>query len=157
MFLFGPKTPEALFKKINLYPPMIGAGIKVLEVTDNFTRIKVVLRHRWWNKNVVGTAFGGSLYMMTDPFFMAIMMVNLGRDYIVWDKSAQIDFIKPGRGDVFATFHIAPEEIARVKALADQGEKVLPTYSVDIVDGAGVIVARVTKGLYVRKKEIKNT
>ena len=143
------------FKLINFYPPMIGAGIRVREIDAAFTRIVVEMKLRWWNKNVFGTQFGGALYMMCDPFFVAILMTNLGRDYIVWDKAATIRFLKPGRKDVRAVFSLTPEEIARVKTATDAKGKYEPEYEVDIVDSDGLVVARVHKVLYVRRKDAK--
>ncbi len=143
------------FKLINFYPPMIGAGIRVVETDESFHTITVELRHRWWNKNVFGTAFGGSLYMMCDPFFVAIMMTQLGDGYIVWDKAASIQFLKPGRSTVRAVFHIPPAEIARVRAETDARGKYEPEYDADIIDADGVVVAKVHKLLYVRRKDAK--
>jgi len=143
------------FKMINWYPPFIGAGIRVERTSDDFSEIEVHMKLRWWNRNVVGTQFGGSLYMMCDPFFMAILMSHLGRGYIVWDKAARIDFLKPGRGRVKVVFRIPPEEIARIREQADTQPKVEPEFEVDVVDDAGVVVARVHKTLYVRKKPPK--
>ncbi len=143
------------FKLINWYPPLIGAGIKVIKTAPDFTAVTVEMKLRWWNKNVVGTQFGGSLYMMCDPFFMAILMTKLGRDYIVWDKAASIRFLKPGRKSVRAHFHIPPEEIARVKLEADTKGKLDAEYEVDVVDIDGVIVAKVHKTLYVRRKDFQ--
>lgn len=145
-----------LFRMINWYPPMIGAGIRVIDTSPDFTSITVEMRLTWWNRNVVGTQFGGSLYMMCDPFFMAILMTKLGKDYIVWDKAASIQFLKPGRSNVKAHFSIPQAEIDRVKAAADSQPKVEPEYDVDIVDTAGVVVARVHKVLYVRRKPVKS-
>ncbi len=147
------KRARTMFKLINYYPPLIGAGIRVVDHNEESTRIVVEMKLTWWNKNVVGTQFGGSLYMMTDPFFMAILMINLGPDYIVWDKSAAIRFLKPGRGRVRAVFEIAPDEIAQIKAAADDGPKVEPVFTVDITDDAGQVIAQVTKELYVRRKD----
>ena len=143
------------FKLINFYPPLIGAGIRVVETSADFTTVTVEMKHTWWNKNIFGTQFGGSLYMMCDPFFVAILMNNLGDNYIVWDKAATIQFLKPGRSKVRAVFHIAPEEIARVKAETDARGKYEPEYDADIVDEAGVVVAKVHKVLYVRRKDAK--
>jgi hypothetical protein len=39
--------------------------------------------------------YGGSLYSMTDPFYMPMLISNLGSDYVVWDKAAHIRFRKP--------------------------------------------------------------
>jgi hypothetical protein len=89
---------------------------------------------------------------MCDPFFVFLLMRNMGPGYIVWDKAVKIEFLKPGRGRVTGRYHIPPEEIARVKAVADAGEKVEPVYVGEIFSDDGTLVARVTKTLWVRKK-----
>lgn len=146
---------ETRFRLINWYPPFIGAGICLRGIEDGFTRVIVEMKLRWWNKNIFGTQFGGALYMMCDPFFVAILMHHLGRDYIVWDKAASIQFLKPGRSDVRAVFHIPPEEIARVKAETDARGKYEPEYEADIVDKDGLVIARVHKTIYIRRKDAR--
>ena len=141
------------FKWINWYPPLLGAGIRVLQREGDAYTIKVKMPLTRLNLNAVGTHFGGSLYAMCDPWFMLILMQHLSREYIVWDKAASIQFVKPGKGTVFATFHIPPETIAAIRAQADAGEKLEPIFNVDVVDGAGDVIARVEKRLYVRKKK----
>ena len=138
-------------KLINLYPPFLGAGIRVRR-TDPGT-FEVRMKLRWWNQNYVGTHFGGSLYTLCDPFYMLLLMEALGRDYIVWDKKAEIRFLKPGRGTVRARFHIPEERVEEIRSqVADQG-KVQPRFTVDVVDQEGEAVARVEKLLYVRRKD----
>ena len=140
------------FKLINWYPPLIGAGIKVIKTAPDFTAVTVEMKLRWWNKNVVGTQFGGSLYSMTDPFFMLMLMENLGRDYIVWDKAASIDFVSPGKGPVYADFRIDDALLSEVRERTAGGDKFLPKLHVEVRDGEGTLVARVHKTLYVRLK-----
>jgi acyl-coenzyme A thioesterase PaaI-like protein len=135
---------------INLYPPFVGAGIRVVRAEAHTLTVQLGLH--WFNRNLFGTQFGGSLYAMCDPFFVFILLNNLGPGYIVWDKAASIQFLKPGRGRVTATFHIAPEQVQAIRAQADAGEKVEPLFNVDVVDEAGQAIARVEKRLYVRKK-----
>jgi len=145
---------KKLFKKfLNFWPPFLGAGIKIEEINPSFTKLTVSMKMRWWNKNYVGTHFGGSLYAMTDPFFMFILMENLGSDYIVWDKAANIKFKKPGHGKVMAQFEISPEVIAEIKAKADVEYKVEPIFHTMIKDINGVVIAEVEKLLYVKKKK----
>lgn len=64
---------------LNFYPPYLGAGVRVDEIDYNKGVIQVSMPLTWYNKNVVGTQFGGSLYSMTDPFFMVLLMQRLGR------------------------------------------------------------------------------
>lgn len=140
-----------LFRLLGLYPPYLGAGIRVKASLDLRT-FEVRLRLRWWNRNFVGTHFGGSLYAMCDPFFMLILLEALGRDYIVWDKAATIRFRRPGKGTVRATFHIPPERVEEIRAAADAQGKIEPTFQVEVVDERGEVVAEVEKLVYVRRK-----
>ncbi len=137
-------------KLINFYPPFLGAGIRSRRI-DAFA-IRVEMNLTLLNRNIVGTHFGGSLYAMCDPWFMLILMRNLGSGYIVWDKAANIRFLRPGRGRVTATFHIPPERIQEIRAAADRGGKVEPAFTVEVTDAQNQVVAHVEKLLYVRKK-----
>ena len=140
------------YRLINFYPPYLGAGISILHNESNDCTVKVQLKETFYNHNAFGTHFGGSLYAMCDPFFVLILVHNLGTQYVVWDKSAAIKFIKPGRGKVTVTFHIPPERINEIRVQADAGEKVEPTFRADITDEKGEIVAAVEKNLYVRRQ-----
>ena len=146
------RRQRLLMRFVNLYPPYLGAGVRVSYPEDDPCTIVARMRLTWYNRNLFGTHFGGSLYSMCDPHFVFIFMRNLGPGYLVWDRSVTIDFLRPGRGTVEATFHVPAEEIARVKALADAGETVEPVYPVEIMSADGEVVARLAKKLWVRKK-----
>ncbi|KAF1007370.1 MAG: hypothetical protein GAK32_02305 [Pseudomonas fluorescens] len=137
---------------LSLCPPYLGAGVRVQYLSDDLRHAKVRMGLGWYNRNYVGTQFGGSLYSMVDPFYMLLLMENLGRDYIVWDKAASIDFISPGKGPVYAEFMIDEALLDEVRRQTAGGEKYLPRLKVEIHDGSGTLVARVDKTLYVRRK-----
>jgi acyl-coenzyme A thioesterase PaaI-like protein len=145
-------SPQFLRRFMNLWPPLLFAGIRVKVSDARFRHFEVELKLRWWNRNMMGTQFGGSLFAMTDPFYMLMLSENLGPDYVVWDKAANIDFIAPGRGRVYALFHVSPERLEEIRAGTAGGEKYLPQFYVDITDKAGAVIARVKRVLYVRKK-----
>ncbi len=138
---------------LRLYPPYLGAGVRVREVAPDMTRVTVEMRLTAWNRNFVGSHFGGSLYSMCDPFFMLMLMARLGPGYVVWDKSASIEFLRPGRGTVTAVFELPQSRVDEIRRAADAGEKVLPAFEVTVVNEAGEAVARVAKALYVRRAE----
>ncbi|MCB1033636.1 MAG: DUF4442 domain-containing protein [Acidobacteria bacterium] len=152
----GPSTTRRrarrLLRLLSIYPPYLGAGVRVTEVADDLSRVKVQMKLRWWNRNYVGTHFGGSLYSMCDPFFMLILLEKLGREFIVWDKAATIRFRRPGRGTVFASFEISPEAVEEVRREAQAQGVVEPTFTVQVHDKEGRLVAEVDKLLYVRRK-----
>jgi hypothetical protein len=148
------KIRKAFFDHaINLWPPFLGAGIRVVRIAPDRTSVDVEMKMRFWNRNYVRTHFGGSLYAMTDPFFMLILLHNLGPDYIVWDKAAHIRFLKPGQGTMRAHFEISAPRIAEIRAAADAQYKVEPAFTVEVKNEAGETVAEVEKLLYVRRKD----
>lgn len=151
------KHPHIFKHMMNIYPPYVGAGIKVDEVNFDTGVIRITMGLNKLNQNIVGTQFGGSLYSMTDPFIMLLLMQKLGNDYVVWDKSASIDFIKAGKTAVTADIAISDEEVAMIKDLAKDGEPVFRDYSINIKDKQGVIVAKVEKKLYIRLREFSSS
>ena len=147
------RNRKRLQRFVNWYPPFLGAGIKVKHISDDLRTIEVHMPLRFWNKNYVGTHFGGSLYTMCDPFFMLILINNLGPGYVVWDKAATIRFRRPGKGLVKATFHISQERIEEIRSQADAQGKVEPQFQARVMDSQGNVIAEVEKLLYVRKKD----
>ncbi|WP_339765296.1 DUF4442 domain-containing protein [uncultured Hoeflea sp.] len=138
---------------MNLWPPFLFAGIRIRRISDDFRAVDVELRERFYNRNYVGCHFGGSLFAMTDPFWMLMVMRNLDRSYTVWDRSATIDFLKPGRGTVSARFRLSDEALDEIRGhTADEGDTYLRSFPVDIVNSDGDPIARVTKTLNIRRK-----
>ena len=138
---------------MNVWPPFLFSGIRVLEIADDWRFARVVLRKRWYNGNYVGTHFGGSLFAMTDPFWMIPTLRCLGSDYIVWDKAAEIEFVAPGREDVFAEFHIDDAMLNEIRAATAGGEKYLLWRENEVKTASGELIARVRKQLHVRLKQ----
>ena len=145
-------NPARLRRLMNLWPPFLFTGIRVLDISADWRRARVLLRRHWYNRNYVGTHFGGSLFAMTDPFWMILTMQRLGRDYIVWDKAGEIEFVAPGREDVFAEFHVDDAMLEGIRAATADGGKYLHWCSNDVVTASGDVVARVRKQIYVRRK-----
>jgi hypothetical protein len=151
--LAGRVPANILIFLANFWPPFLGAGIRVVSATKDYRTIKVRMNRSWYNANYVGTQFGGSLYAMTDPFYMLMLINILGPDYIVWDKAAQIEFKKPGRTAVFAEFHLSVAQTDAIKAKADQLPKYIFDLPVNITTATGEIIAAVTKTIYIRRKQ----
>ncbi len=144
------KLQRLMLRWINIWPPLLGAGIRVRWLSNRVVDVEMKLLP--WNRNYVGTHYGGSLYSMTDPFYMLMLMENLGRDYIVWDKAASIRFRKPGKGKVKAEFRLSDAQIDEIRHQLTTQEKCEPTFLVEVKDEAGEVVAEVQKVLHVRRK-----
>lgn len=143
---------STLVKILNCWPPYLGAGIKVIKFNFKCTDLTIRMKLHFWNRNYVGTHFGGSLYAMVDPFYMLMLIQNLGPKYIVWDKAATIRFLRPGKSTVFAHFILTDEKINEIKLLADSQKKVEPIFMIEIKNSLGEVIAEVEKVLYIRKK-----
>ncbi|MCM0606238.1 MAG: DUF4442 domain-containing protein [Xanthomonadaceae bacterium] len=139
-------------RMINIWPPFLFSGIWVSYPDSNLRTVVVSLRDYFLNRNAQGTHYGGSLFSMTDPFYALILMNALGPKYIVWDKSAEIQFLKPGRKLVRAEFHIPEEEIEKIRITLETERKVEPVFDATVVDLEGTVVCKVKKVLYVRKR-----
>jgi acyl-coenzyme A thioesterase PaaI-like protein len=136
---------------VNLYPPYLGAGVRVTRIADDFRAIDVEMRLWPWNRNTMGTHFGGSLFSMVDPFFMIMLTELLGKGYVVWDKSGTIRYRRPGRGTVRAKLEISPERVEEIRQAADAAGKLEPTFRVEIRDAQGEVVAEVEKLISVKR------
>jgi acyl-coenzyme A thioesterase PaaI-like protein len=152
--LGGSNSSHALRRSVNLWPPFLGAGIRVKRIASDMKAIDVEMKLRWWNANYVGTHFGGSLFAMTDAFYMLMLMANLGHNYIVWDKAASIRYRKPGTGTVRAEFRLTDAQLDEIREKVEVLPKYEPTFKVEVKDEQGTLIAEVEKLLYVRKKEL---
>ncbi|MBO1530680.1 DUF4442 domain-containing protein [Psychrobacter sp. F1192] len=150
-------TPHLLKLRINTYAPYVGAGIKVEHIDLDQGLCVVSMGLNAWNKNIVGTQFGGSLYSMVDPFYMLMLMHQLGSAYVVWDKSSHIEFMAPGTSKVTTRMKIPSTEITVIQELAKDGEAVFREYQTDIVDEQQKVIATVTKTLYIRLRKHSNS
>jgi hypothetical protein len=139
---------------LNIWPPFLGAGIHITRLAADWKEIDVEMKLRWWNANYVGTHYGGSLYSMADPFFMVMLIENLGKDYIVWDKAASIRFKKPGRGKMTASFRLSGEQIQEIRDALQSRPKIERVFTVAVKNESGDVVAEVEKLLHIRKKDL---
>ena len=151
--LGGTKSSHALRRWINLWPPFLGAGIRIKRIAPDMKSVDVEMKLRFWNANYVGTHFGGSLFAMTDAFYMLMLMHHLGAGYIVWDKAATIRYRKPGKGAVRAEFRLSDSQINDIREKLKTLPKYEPVFLVEVKDEAGVVIAEVEKVLHVRKKQ----
>lgn len=145
-------TPGMVKRLLRFYGPYFGAGIRITHVGPDWRELRVEMKLRWYNRNIMGTQFGGSLYAMVDPHLMLLLMQLLGTEYIIWDKAAEIEFVRPGRGTVSSTITISDAELDDIRRHTADGRKYLPEFNLKILDDDGNVIAKVKKILYIRRK-----
>lgn len=136
----------------NLWPPFLFTGIKIQHASPDFRHLKIKLKLRFWNANYVGTQYGGSIFSMADPFYMLMLIRNLGKEYTVWDKSAHIAYLKPGKTDLFAEFNLTEDDLSGIKKILETQKSLLWNRRVEIKDANGIIIAEIEKEIYIRNK-----
>ncbi|KTC90673.1 DUF4442 domain-containing protein [Fluoribacter dumoffii] len=143
---------STLLRMMRFWPPFWGAGISVKSFKRDGTQIIVQMKMRFWNKNYVGTHYGGSMYSMTDPFYMLMLMNLLGKGYIVWDKSASIRYKIPAKGTIYARFELSHEQVEKIRLEVNEAKKIESEFLIPITDEEGKVVAEVKKILTIIKK-----
>ncbi|HEX2834026.1 MAG TPA: DUF4442 domain-containing protein [Thermoanaerobaculia bacterium] len=137
--------------KFNLFPAYRGTGGRVQYIAADFREVRVALPLTFRTRNYVGTIFGGSMYAAVDPIYMIMLIRNLGRGFVVWDKAASIRFRKPGRTTLYATFRLDEAELDAIRTATANGEPVDRTYNVELVDRSGVPHATIEKIIYIKR------
>lgn len=136
---------------INLYIPFWGSGIKVTKYNTEKNQIIVRLKMNFFNKGYMGTHFGGSLYSMCDPFYVYLLMKRLGSHYMVWDKSAEIQYINLNKNSVYAIFEVSDDDIEKIKTVLLKQKKIDYTFTINVTDSRDNTIASVKKTIYIRK------
>jgi acyl-coenzyme A thioesterase PaaI-like protein len=155
--MFVPIKPTSFRMRLygfvlNFFPTYRRTGGRATFIAADFSDVHIRLKLGWGTKNYVGTMFGGSMTSAADPVYMIQLMQLLGKDYVVWDKSAHIQFKRPGDRTLYIRFLITDELLANIK------ERVLTEQEFDIelstnwVDKEGTVYAKVSKVLYIASK-----
>jgi acyl-coenzyme A thioesterase PaaI-like protein len=143
-----------LERHIGWWPPLLGAGIKVVRMDKDLRAMDVEMRLTRWNKTNMGVHFGGSLFAMADPFYMIMLATNLGREYVVWDKAASIRYRRPGKGRVRAEFRLSEERLAEIRAAVEANGRYDARFVVEVKDDGEEVVAEVERVIYCARKSV---
>ena len=137
--------------RFNWFPAYRGTGAWVMYIASDWREVRIKLPLNIQTYNYVGTIFGGSMYAAVDPFYMIMLIRNLGKGYVVWDKAASIRFKKPGRTTLYARFTLDEAELAAIRAALEQARSIDRTYRVELTDAQGVVCAEIEKVTYIRR------
>jgi hypothetical protein len=153
----GACMPESMRTRLtrlgfNFFPAYRGTGAWVSYLASDWREVRVRLPLSWQTRNYVGTIFGGSMYAAVDPFYMIMLIHNLGPDYLVWDKAACIRFKKPGVSTLWARFVLEQAELDAIRTALESAPSVDREYHIDLTDESGEVQAWVDKTVYIRLK-----
>ncbi|HET8624909.1 MAG TPA: DUF4442 domain-containing protein [Gemmatimonadales bacterium] len=136
----------------NWFPAYRGTGARITYIAADWGEVRIRLPLSWRTRNYVGTIFGGSIYGAVDPIYMVMLIKALGPGYVVWDKAATIQFRRPGRETLHATFRLREEELAALRAEVDRAGQAEREFTVELVNAAGEVHATCRKLLSIRAR-----
>jgi len=151
------RLPSAISNKLRCWSFYVfacyrGSGGRLTYISEDWSEVHLTLPLSWRTRNYVGTIFGGSIYSAVDPIYMLMLIHRLGQDYIVWDKSASIQFKRPGRETLYARFAVTEEELVSIRGALEMQHSIDRTYSIELKDSAGNVCATVEKLIYIRRR-----
>jgi acyl-coenzyme A thioesterase PaaI-like protein len=138
---------------MRLYPPLLVQRIWVQYFDKGFTGVSVKISKSIFNKNFNNSIFGGTIFSAADPFYALLfhqVLQRRGYTVRVWLKSAQIQYLKPGRTNLYFNIHITEEEIAEAEEVLKTVGKFVKAYPVEMYDKDGVLCVTVINEVYVR-------
>lgn len=146
---------QSKIKKIrfNLFPAYRRSGGRVCFLSSDWKEIHIKIGLDWTTRNYVGSVFGGSIYAALDPIYMVQLINILGENYIVWDKSAQISFIKPVKKTVYARFLLSDDLLEEIKEKVRNEQKYIFDLKVCFEDENKTIYAEAIKTIYVADRK----
>lgn len=136
----------------NWHPAFRGTGGRMVHVSRDLRHLRVRLPHSWRTRNIVGSTFGGSLFAITDGPHPLMLMAALGTDYIVWDKSANIRYRKPGFGTLFADFLLGEVELEAIRRQLKHHPELEHTFRIELKDRQGTVHTEVERTVYICHK-----
>jgi acyl-coenzyme A thioesterase PaaI-like protein len=137
----------------NFWPPFLGLGISLKNISDDFKKITVVLKKRPWNVNYFGSQYGGGIFAMTDGIHMLMLVRNLPKNYRVWDKAANIRYLRRGLTNLTAEIAITNEDLTYIQNEVQKKSTIDWDAEIDIKDDTGQIVAHVVRTLSIKYKQ----
>ncbi len=140
---------------MRFYPPLLFQGIWTIGFHEDYRGVDVKIIRSLMNMNYNKSIFGGTIYAAADPFYAVLLhqlLSKRGYKLVVWQKAADIDFIKPGYGTLRFSIRISDDELAEVCSIIDKGEKCIKSFPITIMDKSNEVCAKVNSVVYVRKR-----
>lgn len=143
-----------LFKfGFNVAPMYRRSSARIIHVSDDLMYVKIKLPISYRNMNYVGSIFGGSMFASVDPIPMVQLINILDSEYVVWDKSAEINFKAPARETLYAEFSYSQAELEAIKRqVAENGETEIIKTTVLTNQDSSKVFCQVDKTIYIASK-----
>lgn len=150
------KVSENMLKwGMRLYPPLLLQRIWIRSIDAGFRGADVKINRSLITLNFGKAIFGGTIYTATDPFYAMLfgqLLKHKGYNISIWLKSASIQFLRPGRIDLYYRISITDEMINETEEALNKNGVFIKSYSIEIYSKTGDLYAIAKNEIYIRKK-----
>lgn len=150
------KVSENILKwGMRLYPPLLLQRIWVQKIGKDFKSADAKINRSLFTLNFGKAIFGGTIYSATDPFYAMLLgqiLRNKNYDITIWLKSASIQFLKPGRNDLYYTITLTDEMVREAEVQLNQNGLYVKTFTIEIYSKQRALYAVAKNEIYIRKK-----
>ncbi len=117
--------------------------------SHSLSRIKI----SWKNRNYMNSIYGGSIFSAVDPIPMMQLIQLLGKEYVVWDKSAEVFFKRPAREDLYFEIIFTIEEIKAIQETISKENEMTFSKCIALTDKKQeTIYCEIEKRIYIADK-----
>jgi acyl-coenzyme A thioesterase PaaI-like protein len=105
------------------------------------------------NTNYNNSIFGGTIFSASDPFYSLLfdqILRRKGFKVRVWLKSANIQYLKPGRTNLYFKITLSDQDIEEAEAALNSVGKFVKTFPLEILNSTGEVCASVQNEVYLR-------
>ncbi len=136
---------------LQLYPPFWFMGVKFLEISPDWQRVRARLPLKFRSRNAGGSMFGGCQASLADPI-AAMACARRFPQYGSWTRKIHIDFLKEGTTDLELRFDFPDELYQQISdELAEKGRST-PTFEMSYHLSDGTLCTRIKNTVAIRQR-----
>ncbi len=151
MFDLNDTDPETLKKHFYSLPSTANTGAEITHISEDLENISLKIPLNDKTKNMMGIVYGGIMYSATDFVYLTMLWYRLGLDYMLIDKSSEIQYLRPGLGDLTVDFYLPEETVQSIIDELNTKKSTLREFIIEIKDNKKKTVCKITKSIYIRK------
>ena len=135
--------------RLEWYPPFFFMRVKVIELQEDWHRVRIKLPLNAFSKNMGDAMFGGYQASVADPI-AALACVKRFPDYSVWTRAMTVDFIREGNSDLELRFEFDDHLYQQIKQDLTQTGRSNPTFEYGLYRSDGEICTKVSNTVAIR-------
>ncbi len=136
---------------LELYPPFRPMRIRVLEISDTWRQVRILLPLNALSRNPGGVMFGGYQAALADPI-AALACARVFPGYSVWTRAMSISFDHGGNSDLELRFVLTPAQEAEIRMELERDGRSTPTFEYAYVRKDNVRCSVVRNTVAIRPK-----